>query len=184
MSETNQTAPTGTNAIEAAAAALKAAEQSTADTTTNVQGDPAAADEALGEAGKKALKAEREARTAAERQAAEFKAKLDQIESANLSDLERAQKEATEAKAEVEKVPAMVADHLRDHLAAIHKISDEDRELYLTSSDPAVLLKQATGLVTRTSTAPQPDLSQSAAAPLALNSDGLTEALSRAVGAS
>lgn len=181
MSETNQTAPTGTNAIEAAAAALKAAEQSTADTTTATQGDPAAADEALGEAGKRALKAERERATTAERQAAEFKAKLDQIEAANLSDLERAQKAAADAQ---EAAAKATTDALRFRVAAQHGISEEDAELFLTGADLDTLTRQATRLKDRTPTAPQPDLSQSAAAPLALNSDGLTEALSRAVGAS
>lgn len=185
MSET-QTASSGTAAIEAAAAALTQGQKPVEPTaTTTTQGEPATVDEAaLGDAGKKALKAERDARAAAEKQAADLKAKLDKIEAANMSDLERAQKEAAEAKAEVEKVPAMVAEHLRAHLKEIHQISDENADLYLTSTDPATLLKQAIGIAPRTSAAPQPDLSQAAHTAPALNSDGLTEALARAVGAS
>lgn len=178
MSE-NTTATTGTNAIEAAAAALKDGDKPTTDATT--QGDPVVADEALGEAGKKALKAEREARTAAERQAAEFKAKLDQIEAANLSDLERAQKAATDAQ---EAAAKATADALRFRVAAQHGISEEDAELFLTGTDLDTLTRQAARLKERTPTAPQPDLSQGAQSALALNGDGLTEALARAVGAS
>lgn len=183
MSESTATA-TQTDALQAAAQALdgtKPLEQTQAPVTTE-QGEPAD-DESLGEGGKKALESERTARKEAERERNELKARLDKIEAANMSDLERAQKEATEAKAEVEKVPAMVADHLRDHLATIHNISPEDRELYLTSNDPAVLLKQAAGIAARTTTTPKPDPTQGAQQALALNGDGLTDALSRAVGA-
>jgi hypothetical protein len=163
MSET-PTASTGTEAIEAAANALKAGEKPAEAT----QGDPAAADDAnLGDAGKRAIKAERDARTAAEKALAEAKAKLDQIEAANMSDLERAQKEAADAKE-----------------AAQHGISDEDAELFLTGNDLDTLTRQATRLKERAPAGPQPDLSQGAGGVPALNSDGLTEALARAVGAS
>lgn len=181
MSDTTQNATTGMNALEAAAsAALKEQKPIEAATT---QGDPA--DKPLGENGEKALKAEREARAAAEKQAAEFKAKLDKIEAATLTDLERAQKEAEAAKAEVEKVPQKVAEQLRGYLAGIHEISDEDAELYLTSNDPAVLLKQAAGIAARrTQTAnPKPDLTQGTQQATPLNGDGLSDALARAVGA-
>jgi hypothetical protein len=181
MSENTQTAPTGTSAIEAAAAALKQAEKpAEATATTTTQGEPDAGDEALGDAGKKALKAERDARAVAEKALAEAKAKLDQIEAANMSDLERAQKEAAEAK---EIAAKATADALRFRVAAQHGISDEDAELFLTGADLDTLTKQATRLKDRAPTGPQPDLSQ-AATPPALNSDGLTEALARAVGAS
>lgn len=179
MSESESAA----NPIEAAAASLTGSQPVA---TPEVQGEPAEA-EALGEGGKKALKAEREARAAAERQMAELKAKLDSIEAANMSDLERAQKAAADAKAELDKMPQLVADQLRGHLTAIHGISDEDRDLYLTSSDPATLLKQAVGIATRSqtqaATAPKPDLTQGAQNAMALNGDALTEALARAVGA-
>ena len=176
------------NPIEAAAQMLKDADKPIEATAVEVkQGEPAADDATLGEGGKKALKAEREARTAAERQAAELRAKLDAIESANMTELERAQKAAADAKAELERVPQMVADQLRGYLQGIHGISDEDAELYLTSSDPATLLKQAAGIAaraeTQAATAPKPDLTQGAQSAPALNSDALTEALARAVGA-
>jgi hypothetical protein len=177
MSDPTPTAPSGTAAIEAAAAALKDGDKPADAATT--QGDPVEAD--LGEGGKKALKAERDARAAAEKQAAELKARLDKIEAANMSDLERAQKEAADAR---EAAAKATAEALRFRVAAQHGISDEDAELFLTGTDLETLNRQATRLKERTPTAPQPDLSQSAHAVPALNSDGLTEALARAVGAS
>ena len=164
-------------------------ETNTADATeapaeATEQGNPAEAEEAaLGDAGKKALDRMKAERNEAKQEAAALKARLDKLEAANMSELERAQKERDEAKAELEKLPSMVAAHLRDHLAEIHSISPENRELYLTSDDPATLLKQAVGIASRTATTPKPDLSQGAQHPQALNGDGLTEALARAVGA-
>jgi hypothetical protein len=173
MSET-ETTPTGTNALEAAVNAL------TGNAPEATQGEPAETDEALGEGGKKALKAEREARTAAERQAAELKARLDKIEAANMSDLERAQKEATEAK---EAAAKATQDALRYRIAAESGIT-ANAELILTASDEETMRKQAALWAERpTTTTPKPDPSQGAQHALALNSDGLTEALSRAVGA-
>lgn len=145
------------------------------------QGNPDEA--ALGDAGKKALDAMKAERNEAKKQAAALQAQLDEIKAANMTDLERAQKEAADAKAEVEKLPTMVADHLRGYLTGIHAISEEDSALYLTSNDPAVLLKQAAGIASRTTTTPKPDPTQGAQNALALNGDGLTEALARAVGA-
>jgi len=175
MSDTENTS-TGTNAIEAAANLLQG-DQPTE--PTSQQGDPAD-DETLGEGGKKALKAEREARTKAERAAAELQAKLDKIEAANMSDLERAQKEAADAKAAAAKA---VTDALRFRVAAQHGISEEDAELFLTGDDADTLTKQATRLKERTPTSPKPDPTQGAQHAAALNGDGLTEALARAVGA-
>lgn len=178
-SSTTTTAPpvSGTGAIEAAAQALT----NKSNESKPEQGEPAGADdETLGEGGKKALKAEREARTAAERQAAEFKAKLDKIEAANLSDLERAQKEAKDAQ---EAAAKATTEALRFRVAAQNGISDEDAELFLTGSDAETLNRQATRLKERTPTAPKPDPSQGASHAAALNGDGLTDALARAVGA-
>lgn len=176
MSDTTE-ASSGTAAIEAAANHLLQGDQPTDAITT--QGEPAD-DETLGEGGKKALKAEREARTAAERQAAELKAKLDKIEAANMSDLERAQKEAAEAKEEAAKART---DALRFRVASQHGISEEDAELFLTGTDADTLTRQATRLKERTPTAPKPDPTQGSQTATALNGDGLTEALARAVGA-
>jgi len=175
MSDTTNTS-TGTEAIEAAANLLKG--DPPAEPTTK-QGEPAD-EETLGEGGKKALVAERKARSDAERERDDLKARLDKIEAANMSDLERAQKEAADAK---EAAAKATTDALRFRIAAQHGISDEDAELFLTGSDADTLSKQATRLKERTPTSPKPDPTQGAQHELALNGDGLTEALSRAVGA-
>lgn len=178
-SETTSTA----NPIEVAANLLKQADKPIEATDVTVQqGEPAAEDESLGEGGKKALKAEREARTAAERQAAELKAKLDRIEAANLTDLEKAQKAAQEAQESAAKANL---EAMRYRIAAQHGITD-NADLILTAPDEATMRQQATLWSERaaaTSTAPKPDLTQGAQTAPALNSDELTDALARAVGA-
>lgn len=127
--------------------------------TTDPQGEPAAADKPLGENGEKALKAEREARAAAERSAAALQKQLDDIAAANLSDLEKAQKAAADAQAAADKA---TTEALRLRVAAKHGISDEDADLFLTGSDQETVERQAAALVARTSTSPKPDLSQGA----------------------
>lgn len=177
------------NPIETVAGLLNKADQpaeatAVAVTTESEQGKPDE-DEELGDKGKQALDRMKAERNEAKRQAADLKAKLDKIESANLTELERAQREAETAKAEAAQVPEKVAEHLRGYLARVHEISDEDAELYLTSTDPDVLLKQAAGIAARrtATTTPKPDLTQGAQSAMPLNGDGLTEALARAVGA-
>lgn len=113
----------------------------------------------LGEGGKKALSAEREARKAAEKTAADLKARLDEIEQANLSDIEKAQaaaKAATDRLAEIEAtslrqkvaiekgVPAKWVDRLR---------GTTEEEL---SADADLILAD----VQQSPTTPKPDLSQ------------------------
>ena len=161
--------------------APKAEEPTAENPEQQTQGDPA--DEPLGEPGKKALQAERENRKAAERERDELRAQLDKIARANESEAERLQRERDEAMAAAEAVPQKVADHLRDYLAEIHGIDEERRSLYLTSDDPETLLKQAMGLAERTPTAPKPDPTQGGqGAPLALNSNGLEQALKSKLG--
>lgn len=123
------------------------------------QGDPAEAP--LGEGGKKALDAERAARKAAEKAAADLQAQLDEINRASESALERAQREAKEAQEAAEKA---TTDALRFRVAAKHGISDEDADLFLTGRDAETLERQAARLVERTpsATAPRPDPSQGA----------------------
>lgn len=124
------------------------------------QGDPAAvADKPLGEGGEKALKAEREARATAEKATAALQKQLDDIAAANLSDLEKAQKAATDAQ---EVAAKATTEALRLRVAAKHGISDEDADLFLTGSDMETVEKQAAALVARTSNGPKPDLSQGA----------------------
>lgn len=180
MSEPTPT-PSGTSAIEAAAKALSGDKPLEATSTEVQQGEPAAEDEALGDAGKKALKAEREARTKAEREAVELKARLDKIEAANMSDLERAQKEAADAK---EAAAKATADAARLRLATRYQLTeDEAADL---PDDPEKAERIAARLSERKSdqtTTPKPDLTQGSQTAMPLNGDGLTEALARAVGA-
>lgn len=48
----------------------------------------------------------------------------------------------TAAEAEVVTVPAKVAEALKTHLVARHEIDAEDAELFLTATDPELMLKQ------------------------------------------
>jgi hypothetical protein len=77
-------------------------------------------------------------------------AEFDKLADANKSEVEKANDKAAKAQAEVDKLPAKVAEALKPHLTAMHKISDEDAELFLTATDPELLLKQVNGLVGRT----------------------------------
>jgi hypothetical protein len=121
------------------------------------QGDPA--DAPLGEGGKKALEAERTARKAAEKAAADLKAELDKINQANESAVEKAQREAKEAQ---EAATRATADALRFRVAAKHGLTDEDADLFLTGTDAETLERQAAALVARTPAGPKPDPSQGA----------------------
>jgi hypothetical protein len=181
----NQTPSSGTQAIEEVANLLKAAdapaEVTAAKAETKVETvEPGNPDDSLGDAGKQAIERMKAERNEAKRQAAELKAKLDKIEAANMSDLERAQKEAREAQ---EAAARATADALRFRVAAQHGISEEDAELFLTGTDADTLTKQATRLKERTPTTPKPDPTQGAQNVPALNGDELTQALARAVGA-
>lgn len=121
------------------------------------QGDPV--DKPLGENGEKALKAEREARKAAEQAATELQKQLDAVNAEKMSDLERAQKAAKDAQ---EAAAKATAEALRLRVAAKHGISDEDADLFLTGTDAESLERQAARLVERTPSGPKPDPSQGA----------------------
>lgn len=130
-------------------------EQPTEPEATEQQGDPV--DKPLGENGEKALKAEREARKAAEAERADLKKQLDALNAEKMSDLERAQ---AAAKAAEEEAAKATSEALRLRVAAKHGISDEDADLFLTGSDVETLERQAARLVERTPTGPKPDPSQ------------------------
>ncbi|MFE3051597.1 hypothetical protein [Nocardia sp. NPDC059239] len=73
---------------------------------------------------------------------------LAEIKDAQKTDAEKVADALANAKAEVDAIPAKVAEALRAHLRGLHPdITDEQAELYLTATDPELLLKQATGLV-------------------------------------
>ncbi|ADG96559.1 hypothetical protein Srot_0066 [Segniliparus rotundus DSM 44985] len=63
------------------------------------------------------------------------------------TEAERAAEKLANAEAEAATVPVKVAGALKAHLVALHGISDEDAELFLTAQDPELLLKQAARLV-------------------------------------
>jgi len=141
------------------------------------QGDPAV----LGDGGKKALEAERTARKAAEKSVAEVTARLKQLETANLSDLERAQREATEAK---DALVALTKQALRDRVALTKGVPADLAE-FLSGDTEDEMAAKADVLLARLKapTGPIPDPSQgSHGAPLALNSDGLEQALRTKLG--
>ena len=72
---------------------------------------------------------------------------LAQIKDAQKSDAEKAADKLAAAQAEVDAIPAKVADALREHLVSLHSIAADQAELYLTAADPELLLKQVAGLV-------------------------------------
>lgn len=148
--------------------------ESSAETTDVVQSESAE----LGDGGKKALDAERRRASAAEREAKALKARLDEIESAQLSESEKAKKRAEEAEA---RALAAEAGALRWRIAAKYGISDDDAELFLLGTDEDTLTRQAERLQARTAATKNDGLYVPAegkvpSAP-ALNSDGLEAAL-------
>ena len=120
------------------------------------QGDPAEAE--LGDAGKKALSAEREARKAAEKSAAELKAKLDEIEQANLSELEKAKLAAQEAQ---DRLAEITRQNLRNSVALAKGVPADLAE-FLTGDTEEEISARADALLSRLNapTTPRPDLSQ------------------------
>ena len=109
-------------------------------------------------------------------------ARLTEIERSTETETQRLQRETQEAR---DALPAGITSAFRDAAVTFGGIPAEDAELFLTGSDVDTLKKQAARLVERiTPTAgPKPDLTQGGSgAPLALNSDGLEEALRSKLG--
>jgi predicted phage tail protein len=75
--------------------------------------------------------------------------RLAEIEDAQKTEAEKTADRVAKADAEVASVPAKVADALKTHLVALHKIESEDAELFLTASEPDLLLKQVGRLLAR-----------------------------------
>lgn len=85
-------------------------------------------------------------------EATERQTRITELETANEQTTQRVQEleqQVATADAAVDAVPATVAQHLRDHLVAVHNISDSDRDLLLTATDPDTLLRQVARLVER-----------------------------------
>lgn len=157
--------------------------ESTPTTETTPQGATPADVAELGDPGKRALTAEREARKVAEDAAKSLQAQLDEIKKSQMSDLEKAQAIAQEHQQAAEQARA---EALRWRIAAKHGISDEDAETFLLGSDEATLTRQAerlSALNTAAPATPRPDRTQGGSGqPPALNSDGLEEALREKLG--
>src|SRR5699024_11103240 len=66
---------------------------------------------------------------------------------ANKSEVEKANDRASKAEAELAQLPAKVAAELRTHLIEMHGIDKDKADLFLTGSDPDLLLRQAQALV-------------------------------------
>lgn len=129
----------------------------TGDNTETTNGD----DTALGEAGRKALAAEREARKVAEKALREAQGQIRAFETENVSDLEKAQAAAKEWQ---ERAQAAMVETLRYRIATEHGITVEDAETFLTATDEDGLKKQAErlkALATKSGT-PAPDPTQGA----------------------
>jgi len=119
---------------------------------------PADADVPLGEPGKRALDAERTARKAAEKAASEAQAKLQEIEDAKLSEIDRAQKAAAEAQ-------ARLADITRQNLVnsrALAKGLPADLTGFINGEDEASVDAQIDTLLARINAprTPAPDPGQ------------------------
>lgn len=74
-------------------------------------------------------------------------ARLAEIEEAQKSDAEKANDRIARAEAEAAQVPAKVAEALKAHLVVLHEIDTEDADLFLTATEPDLLLKQVTRLL-------------------------------------
>ena len=73
--------------------------------------------------------------------------RLAEIEDAQKSEAEKTADRIAKAEAEASTVPTKVASALREHLVALHEIDKDDAELFLTATEPELLLKQVTRLV-------------------------------------
>lgn len=86
----------------------------------------------------------------AEIKALKAKAKrLDDLEESQKSDAQKWADRVAKAEAEAATLPAKVTEALKGHLVEIHKIDEEDSELFLTATEPELLLKQVARLLDR-----------------------------------
>lgn len=75
--------------------------------------------------------------------------RLAEIEESQKTEAEKAADRIAKAEAEVAGVPAKVSEALRAHLVDLHGIEADDAELFLTATEPELLLKQAKRLLER-----------------------------------
>jgi len=135
----------------------------------------------LGDGGKKALQAEREARKVAEKANAELAARLKEFEDSKLSELERAKKEAAENAAELARLRT---ENTRSKVA-IDKGVPADLVEFLTGDTEGDIAAKADLLLARLNTpgTPKPDPSQGAKGEgTALNGDPLLDTIKNKLG--
>jgi hypothetical protein len=122
-----------------------------------LQGEPA---KPLGPNGEKALAEERAQRKAAEKQATEFKKRLDALEQANLTEVEKAQRAAQDAQTQLAE---LTRQNLRNKVA-LEKGVPADLVDFLTGDSEDEITAKADLLLKRIGapTNPKPDLSQGA----------------------
>ena len=78
---------------------------------------------------------------------AEAAKRLSAIEESQKSEAEKVADRIAKAESEMASVPSLVSAALREHLVALHEIDAEKAELFLTATDPALLLRQVNGLM-------------------------------------
>ena len=135
----------------------------------------------LGDGGKKALQAERDARKQAEKTNAELAARLKEFEDSKLSDLERAQKEAADNAAELARLRS---ENVRSKVA-LDKGVPADLVEFLTGDTEGDIAAKADLLMARLNTpgTPKPDPSQGAKGEAhALNGDPLLSTIKNKLG--
>lgn len=158
----------------------EATTEPTAEATAPAEGEAVESQE-LGDGGKKALQAEREARKAAEKANAELAARLKEFEDSKLSELERAKKEAEESANELARLRS---ENIRSKVA-IDKGIPADLVEFLTGDTEGDIAAKADLLMTRLNTpgTPKPDPSQGAKGEAAaLNGDPLLDTLKNKLG--
>jgi uncharacterized protein (UPF0261 family) len=164
-----------------------------ATTATPKQPEPAKGDEPLGEAGRKALEAEREARKQAEAQVAALRKDFEGFQT-KLSEAFGIQPATGGDGTDVVKQLQQRLDTMQHEtavyrLAAQHEITDEgDLELLKSATDEAAMTRLAERLAAKAQTpgTPKPDATQGGAGgtPPALNSNALEQALKAKLGIS
>jgi hypothetical protein len=153
----------------------------TAEPTAPAEAEATTETQELGDGGKKALQAERDARKAADKAVAELQAKLKEFEDSKLSELERAQKEATENAAELARLRA---ENIRKSVALTKGVPADLIE-FLTGETEEDVAAKADLLMARLVTpgTPKPDPSQGAKVGAhALGGDPLLDALKNKLG--
>lgn len=151
---------------------------------------PATGDEPLGDGGKKALEAEREKRKQAEADLATLRKDFEgfQTKLSEAFGVQSATGNGDDAVAQLQKqLNTMQHETAVYRLAAQHEITDEDDlELLKSATDEAAMTKLAERLAAKAAApgTPKPDATQGGGSgtQLALNSDGLEQALKSKLG--